>query len=679
MLNKIKRRIIELRRKKVRKVKYSIHFDNEYIVFLFEKNKLKNNFLVISNSITNRQHKYGIIENKVNIKISELIQLADNSSNDKYNIYLQKMLYVKHFIDPLPYIQNIQNISYYDELNKLKVTTSKTKNNKLFLSIIQTDYDVSLKKIFFDKIFLNIEGKIEKYSKENIEKIYVIIQKRSKSIINKKFEAQFNETNSEIIFSVKFTPILITMMSDLNDRWDFRLNILNKEEKVIYNQLLDATEYKDFTKEEDRYLLTKKIDDKYLAAIYVTMGRNSLSIWMTDSAQYEKTYSLAVGKTIYKEVIENESISQNLCFFESFLGKNYSGSPKYIYEEMLRNSKYKDFQFVWAYNNDDKKIIPGNPIIVKRGSKEYFEYLGRAKYIINNVIFPIHKKREETVYLQTWHGTPLKKLGFDITIDGPEILGRENFYIESKMWDFLISANSYSSSIFKRAFKYEREILEYGYPANTIFYNDNMQKNIQKKVKNKISFPKDKKVILYAPTWRDNAATISWSFEYEFNFDLDELYNALSDKYVLLIKLHHLVSDTLKVDKKYSNFLINCSDYSDIQELYTITDICITDYSSVFFDFAHSKKPILFYAPDYKIYDSEIRGFYLSIEQDLPGPLLVNTEELINSINEIEYVNEVYKDKYGYFIRKFCDTGSEKNCSSKIIEKILEEGALRNG
>ena len=117
------------------------------------------------------------------------------------------------------------------------------------------------------------------------------------------------------------------------------------------------------------------------------------------------------------------------------------------------------------------------------------------------------------MYIQTWHGTPLKRLGYDIEVDGPEKLARENFYLESRNWDYLLAANKYSSDIFKRAFKFEKEIMLNGYPSNDIFYKNNKLEKIES-IQRKLNIPKEKQVILYAPTWRDNESNGSWNHSF---------------------------------------------------------------------------------------------------------------------------------------------------------------------
>ena len=319
------------------------------------------------------------------------------------------------------------------------------------------------------------------------------------------------------------------------------------------------------------------------------------------------------------------------------------------------------------YSGEDKSVIPGNPIIVDRFEPgDYYKYLALSKYWVNNIIFPIHKKRDGNVYLQTWHGTPLKKLGYDITIPGPEVQGRENFYHESRNWDYLISSNHYSTEIFRRAFKYEEEMLEMGYPINDIFFKDNTE--FVKSLKSKLGIAEDKKVILYAPTWKDDEQNESWEHYFNLEIDIERLYEEFGDEYVILLKMHHLVSENLVIDDRFKDFAIDLSSYDDIQELYILSDILITDYSSVFFDYAHSRRPILFFVPDLNHYISNVRGLYLNMEKDLPGPLIKDNDELIDIIRNIDEVQKEYSEKYDEFYERFCSL-----CNGDSAEKIIKE------
>ncbi|MDO5815961.1 MAG: CDP-glycerol glycerophosphotransferase family protein, partial [Methanobrevibacter sp.] len=134
------------------------------------------------------------------------------------------------------------------------------------------------------------------------------------------------------------------------------------------------------------------------------------------------------------------------------------------------------------------------------------------------------------------------------------------------------------------------------------------------------------------------------------------------------IRTHYFISNNLDLSK-FKDFAFDVSGYEDIAELYLISDILITDYSSVFFDYANLKRPILFYTYDLDKYSNLLRGFYLDIHNDVPGPLLFTTSEVIDAIENIDDVSRQYNEKYEEFYNRFCyiDDG---NASKRIVEKI---------
>src|SRR5699024_4579009 len=207
-------------------------------------------------------------------------------------------------------------------------------------------------------------------------------------------------------------------------------------------------------------------------------------------------------RAIYKRIFFKLPLKKNLVFLESFLGKSYSDSPKAIYEYLIEHNY--DYEYVWSFNETGKNI-PGNAKQVKRFSLKYFYYVARAKYWVSNSRMPKYLgKRNGNVYLQTWHGTPLKRLVFDMDeVHSADPNYKANFYAQSRRWDYLSSPNKYSSTIFRRAFEFNKDMLEFGYPKNDLLYNKNNETTIQA-IKKKLHLPEDKKVILYAPTWRDD-------------------------------------------------------------------------------------------------------------------------------------------------------------------------------
>lgn len=373
--------------------------------------------------------------------------------------------------------------------------------------------------------------------------------------------------------------------------------------------------------------------------------------------------------TIYLNIFNKMKIKDDRICLISFRGDYYTDSPKYIYQYLLE--EYGDrFEYVWIIN-DKKTEIPGNPKKVKRNSLKYFYYLACSKYWITNGRQPYKLlKRPEQSILSTWHGTPLKRLGLDIGniySGSPRI---KNIYVNNaKEWDYLVSPNRYTSEILRSAFAYDGEILEEGYPRNDILYN--ASEETMGKIKKNLNLPEDKKIILYAPTWRDDDFYDIGEYKFNLKLDLDRLKKELGDEYMILIRTHYFIADKLDLSN-YEGFAKDVSRYDDIAELYLISDILITDYSSVFFDFANLKRPILFFTYDLDKYEHVLRGFYIDIHKEVPGPLLFTTEEVIDSIKNIDDVAEAYKDKYDEFYERFCsidDGGATKRITDHVFKK----------
>lgn len=667
MLKTLKTKIISRFHKKWSKSKIEINMVENRVEIKIKD--LKNCNIMLQNRDTKRRLVKKVRDEKVLFDLQDMKQLMNETRNIIFDIYFLKDYLGREIRKGIRFNALKEANTFVLPSEKVSITVYKTDKQTIALWFKGTEFILTISKLLTENEKINLVGEINSLGNKKFHEVYLKCQRRDNKSDSRKIPLRLTEDSNGFQFSAEVQSFIFFGEGLLNTRWDVNAIFLDEQGNIIQNDLVDMTNYKDFSKEEDRYIAKVSNGDAVLS-IYTTQGKNSLAIWSTDSEQFEKTFILTEGKTLYNEIIENKKIDENLFFFESYLGKSYSGNPKYIYEELLRKNIDGKFKFVWAKDENDLEI-PGNPKQVTRGSEEYFEYLGMAKYWINNIVFPVYTKRDAVVYLQTWHGTPLKKIGFDIDITGPEVLGRENFFLESRNWDMLLSANNYSTKIFKRAFKFEKEVLELGYPANDVFYNENVD---LQKIRHKLSMPENRKILLYAPTWRDNSASKSWSYSHELNFDIQELFKGIGDEYIVLLRLHHLVSADLEIPLKYKDFLINCSDYDDIQELYLISDICVTDYSSVFFDFAHSSKPILFYAPDNKEYRDEIRGFYLSMEQDLPGPLIENTSDLVNAIVKIDEIQKIYENKYVWFKGKYCSLGSLGDSSEKTVEKLLQEG-----
>ena len=220
---------------------------------------------------------------------------------------------------------------------------------------------------------------------------------------------------------------------------------------------------------------------------------------------------------------------------------------------------------------------------------------------------------------------------------------------------------------------YDGHMLEYGYPRNDILHSPDRD-TIAAGIRKKLGIPADKKTILYAPTWRDDEFYAAGQYKFTLKLELPKLREALGDEYVILLRTHYYIADKLDVTGM-EGFAYNLSKYDDIAEIYLISDICITDYSSVFFDYANLRRPILYYTYDIDKYRDMLRGFYFDMEATVPGPLLYTTEEVIDAIKNIDVLTEKFSGRYDAFYEKFCSWENGK-ASEKIVDDVFVKGLV---
>ncbi|WP_212744616.1 CDP-glycerol glycerophosphotransferase family protein [Vagococcus zengguangii] len=369
---------------------------------------------------------------------------------------------------------------------------------------------------------------------------------------------------------------------------------------------------------------------------------------------------------------------EKTIYFESFHGKSFNDHPRALYEHLVQQAT--DYRLVWGVKKGYEKIFSAYPEVeyIQRFSWEWFRTLGRAKVWIINTRTPHHFcKNNQTIYLQTWHGTPLKKLGLDIEdVKMPGTTTEQyvaNFKRESRRWDYLVSPNAYSSEIFRRAFGYEGELFEVGYPRNDVLVND--KENVEKvnSIKQKLNIPQDKKVILYAPTWRDNNFYSKGNYKFDLPFSVEKLMARLGDEVVLLVRMHYLVSDRFDFSA-YQGKVVDASTYDEMSHLLLISDLLVTDYSSSFFDYSILERPIVFYMYDRQEYAEDIRGMYLDIDTELPGPIVETEADFIEALADAQLNGFEITDvsRYDIFRMKFNST-EQGTASEQIIQKILSQ------
>ena len=249
---------------------------------------------------------------------------------------------------------------------------------------------------------------------------------------------------------------------------------------------------------------------------------------------------------------------------------------------------------------------------------------------------------------------------------------RYKYKTDAEKYSYLLSPSDFCTEKLTSCFNLKEnnpncKIIQEGYPRNDFLsnYNENDVKNIKEKLN--INNIGNKKIILYAPTWRDNQHTSGVGYTYKVDVDFDLLREKLEKEYIILFRAHYLVANSFDFEK-YKGFIYDVSNYESINDLYVIADLLITDYSSVFFDYAILKRPMIFYMYDLKEYKEDIHGFYIDLEE-LPGDIVETEEDLLIEIDRV-MKNFKFDDKYQKFHNKF-NSMEDGNASKRVLEKIL--------
>lgn len=337
---------------------------------------------------------------------------------------------------------------------------------------------------------------------------------------------------------------------------------------------------------------------------------------------------------------------------------------------------YDEYKFVWSFRNPDEYAFlqDQRTKVVKFRSRQDNIELRTAKYWISNYrMLDYQHPRKGQIYVQCWHGTPLKRLGYDLNASDNSMNSiqeiRDKYRTDAAKFAYILSPSPFATDKFATAWNLKatnqmHKLIEEGYPRNDrLITADDTERN---RIRKNLGVT-DKKVILYAPTWRDNQHTSGEGYTYKTEVDFDSLKEQLGNEYVILFRAHYLVANSFDFEK-YKDFVVDVSGYSDINDLYIAADILITDYSSVFFDYANLRKPIIFYMYDLDQYANELRGFYLALDE-LPGPIITDDSKLVENILACGKwkIDEKYK--------AFCDKYNPKDdghASERVVRRIIK-------
>jgi CDP-glycerol glycerophosphotransferase len=380
--------------------------------------------------------------------------------------------------------------------------------------------------------------------------------------------------------------------------------------------------------------------------------------------------SKAVGnnaalKALAYKVFRRLPVQRGLVVFESHMGKQYSDSPRYIYEAAVAAGLDRlGIRPVWSYARRTDGF-PTDCRLVRRDSWRYVHDMARAELWVDNQGFPrMYSRRPETRYIQTWHGTPLKRMGFDSpALERASAATRRVHKAMMKRWSALLVPSEYFVETFVKSYGYEGPLVRAGLPRNDLLVRGVDQDWVDAK-KHELGLPADRRLVLYCPTFRDRARRLETP--YELPIDLEQARRALGDDVFFLLRTHYL--DSFKLSNRFAPFAADVSKHHDVTELMLVADVLVTDYSSVMFDFANTGKPMVFFTYDYEDYVRDERGTYLDLPEIAPGPLVETTDALVEALRAVDDDVEKYVDRYDEFRRRFCEYETGRSAEHVVDE-----------
>jgi CDP-glycerol glycerophosphotransferase len=352
--------------------------------------------------------------------------------------------------------------------------------------------------------------------------------------------------------------------------------------------------------------------------------------------------------------------------YTSFGGRQCSDSPRAIHDELVRREA--PLEHLWVVR-DGMALPPDSSGVLRENSREHHEALASARYVVSNDHFPEwFARRDDQVCLQTWHGTPLKRLGFDVSAIQKTKRRFESHWDEHvRNWQHVVSPNHFSTPILRRAYGIEGEMLETGYPRNDVLVGPGREE-LGRRLRERLGVPEGVRTVLYAPTYRDQMVDRRGRYRLDLHLDVERLRDAVGRDTVILFRKHHYVVDPVPVTA--DGFVRDVSSYHDGTELMLAADVLVTDYSSMMFDFANTGRPMLFFTYDLDTYRDEIRGFYFDFLEQAPGPLLRTSEELAEALTGLDAVRAEYARRYEEFVAAFCEL-DDGGATARVVDRVF--------
>ncbi|HEY3504765.1 MAG TPA: CDP-glycerol:glycerophosphate glycerophosphotransferase [Actinocatenispora sp.] len=406
----------------------------------------------------------------------------------------------------------------------------------------------------------------------------------------------------------------------------------------------------------------------------IRRGARRVTGTLRHTARAARAFAGKAVLRLYYKAQARGPVDENLALYCAYWGRGYACNPKAIYEKARELAP--GVRGVWVVTAEGAASLPAGVEYVVQDTPAFYRALARAKYLVNNNNFGNYLvKRPGTVFVQTHHGTPLKSMGVDERRHPLTPATRHNS-VKSLLkrcaaWDYDVSSNAYSTTVWHKAYPCDFTTLEYGYPRNDVLVNTSPEQVAQ--LRARLGIGPDETVVLYAPTHRE------YQSEYRPLFDPDAFVAALGPRHRLLLRAHYFYAGGTGHTAGGSPAVMDVSDYPVVEELYLVADVLVTDYSSVMFDYGVLDRPIVIYAPDWHVY-RDTRGAYFNLAAAPPGLFVRDYDELVEAFRTGTVDTEQTRALRADFRDRFC-AYDDGHAADRLVRKVMlgEDPALPAG
>ncbi len=356
--------------------------------------------------------------------------------------------------------------------------------------------------------------------------------------------------------------------------------------------------------------------------------------------------------------------------YNSFNGR-YADNPRAVHLGLQRLRP--GLEHVWLIDPRHAAGFPADVATVPIRSEEAVATLESADVLVSNTHTTLDRwtKQPGQVYLQTWHGTPLKRI-HRAAISHPDPAMMDALDVEIADWDHLISPSPAATALLRSAFDYRGSVLETGYPRNDQLTGRGVAER-QARARARLGLDPDVRVLLWAPTWRDDDVDDP---DVPDGLDVAALADRLGPGWVVLLRRHYFLGH--RPPHVGHPRVRDLSDYPDIGELHLAADVLVSDYSSSIFDFVVTGRPVIIYAYDLEHFRDKLRGFTLDLETELPGPVVQDPDTLVAMLTRLPELQRAWADRYAAFRERFCAM-EDGRATDRVIESVWQaaEGTVQ--